>query len=206
MALVGFLAILTPFGVVGGAETNKLTKAEVSQLLPKGWDLPNPSELQQEIANRKRLVEAGERAFAALDEVLAETDNYLVASRILSIFCDAKGDKSIPIKATKELLLRSRGKTWGESNIRANAAATLGKIGGPNDTDVLVPLLDDDYETVAINAFQAIAKIGTETAIPQIEHFLTARRSKLTPDEAAKDMRCIEASNAVEILNKRRLK
>ena len=88
--------------------------------------------------------------------------------------------------------------------IRLEAAIAVGFIGTKDETDILLPLLDDEIEAVRFQAISAIAFLGDSRATPE----LTKRYDAETPhvqDQILRALGHLKGKKAYELL-KRELK
>ncbi len=176
---------------------SKPTKERVLELLPQGPDMLD----RRDVANYQQLLLLGTNAHPALAEILDETSDPIVISRILAVFAEAQGDKGVPIAATRKLLVKYQGKQNRDADdVKIAASTCLGRIGKPEEINSLIPLLDDGDEGVRINALRAIAKLGRASDVKRIQKFLQQRKARLTADEVAKDYSLKEAEKVIEQL------
>lgn len=176
------------------------TKERVLELLPQGPDMLG----QRLVENYQQLVSLGTNAHPALAEILDETSDPIVISRILGVFIESEGDKGVAIAATRKLLAKYQGRQNSDADdVKVAASTCLGQIGKPEDIYSLIPLLDDGDEGVRINALRAIAKLGCESDVKRIQAFLQQRKARLTADEVAKDYSLKEAEKVIEQLKQK---
>jgi HEAT repeat protein len=190
--------LCAPLVVHADETTPPVTKATVLSLLPTGPDMLD----EVQMTNYKKLLNMGEAAIPCLAEILSETNDCLAVRRILSIVAQCKGNRKAAVKPTKELVNRFSGNSRDATRIRADAAQTIGAIGGAEDASALYPLLEDADERVRINAVRSLAKIGNAESLAQIEANLDARK-KNAHGELQNDAFLQESSKAAEAIKRR---
>lgn len=153
------------------------------------------------VATERRLVAAGERVYPMLADLLSGTNDAVPASRILSVFVESTGDKTIPRKAIirfiGRMLMNAKMRNTDHEQNLINAAEALGAIGNHQDSAVLYPLLEHPSEFVRLSAVRALAKIGNAGAAERIETVLERRANGLTAREIENDKSFSEAYEAI---------
>lgn len=206
MFMVGIICLPCFSGTTNEQDTASLTKEQVLQLIPQGIDFED----KKEIERYNKLVSMGERAYPGLVQLLEDTkdrvepNNRLLISTILSVFINSRGDKRVPIEATKRLLAKTKGEEKAAVDIRIIAVMCLGKIGRPEDRECIFSLLEDRDEKVRINALRALSKLGNEGDVKRIQDFLGKRKAQLTDDEIGKDYSLKEAEKVIEELKQKK--
>jgi HEAT repeat protein len=177
-----------------GEEQTVVTKAEVKRLLPTGPDMMDDTIM----ANYKQLVDLGPAAYHALSELLDESEDPIIISRIFSVFVESQGDKTNAVSAIKKTLERFSGQEKENIKIQVAALDALGSIGSTKDSAVLYKLIDSENERVRINAMRAIGRIGDVSSIEKIEEYLARRAIRLSENEKKKDYSFSEGQKAME--------
>lgn len=180
---------------VGQNERKDLSREEVLALLPLGLDMLDFNE----IAKYQALVSLGEQAHPILADYLDEITDPILISRILAVFVEGSGDKSFARLTVKKLLSQHHGlQTKASNDIKVAAITCIGRIANPDDTEAILPFLDDANESVRINTIRTISKIGLDADMAHIQKFYHTRRSKLTLDEIRRDFSLKEAEKVLK--------
>lgn len=83
-----------------GEETEVLSREEILTLLPRGIDMEDAND----ITRYNKLVARGSSAHEVLGEELLRVDDWITASRIIAIFVDSSGDRSVAMKYLNRFL------------------------------------------------------------------------------------------------------
>jgi len=151
----------------------------------------------------QRAINSGAALHPFLAEVLKREQSFLAEARILSIFIKSTGNKTVALEATRELLARNQGKGKDEARTRASVARTFGKIGAPNDRELLYPLLSDSNLPVRVNAAKALGCLGDESDIGKLSAIEARRREGRTPEEIKRDSTLKALEKSVDAIRKR---
>lgn len=201
-ASIAILAIVLLAGAIFASDAEGLSKQEIKQMMSSVMTL---DDLEDEgaIAKWRQIIALGSDAHPALAELLEDAQEPVAISRILAVFVESEGDKSVAVKATKDLLARSKGDKKEKVRTRSFAADALGKIGKADDGRSLYPLLADSNERVRINAIRALAQLGDQHTLERIENFLADKQAKLSKEDQEKDYSVREARKAIETIRDR---
>ena len=104
-----------------GEQTERLSRVEILALLPRGIDMLDANDL----AGYNKLVSIGPYAHEALGEELLRVDDWITASRIIAVFVDSSGDKSVALKYLNRFLeLPGNDDMWPAVRSQANEVIT----------------------------------------------------------------------------------
>ena len=176
-----------------------VTKKEVVALLPTGPDMIDDSAM----SNYTKLVALGPDAYPALSDLLDETEDPIVISRIFAVFVKSKGDKTNAVSAIIKTLERFPGAEQTSITIQIVALDALGSIGSTNDITVVHKLIDSNSERVRINALRAAGRIGNASSIERLESILNKRGANLSKDEKRRDYSFAEGAKAITKIRSR---
>lgn len=188
-ALCSFIHV----GAASGDAGEALTRRDVLSLLPKGIDMEDKAEIEK----YQRLLDLGEKAYPALAQLLDETNDPLLAGRILAVFVDSSGDKEVPVVAIKKFLAKIPGDDDEAVIVRLLAVRALGRVGSVDDRDAVYELLEDSNEKVRINALRALSTLGTAEDGPRIEQYMERLKSRMSAVEISQDYSLIEADKVI---------
>ena len=115
-----------------------MTAEEVFELLPKGADVDDTAE----IANYLKLVEQGEAIYDILLDMVRTQTNTLLASRALSVLCEAQGNKHGVVVELGSIVDEKRSLTGPQNELMLMVLAkAISDMGEPEDVPLLSPLL-----------------------------------------------------------------
>jgi hypothetical protein len=187
-----------------GDTTNILTKAQFLALVPDLYDKDSQSKIQN-------LVAAGETLYPALVELLDQQrdphdDGYYGEINLcVELLPKTKGDKTLPIEATKRLLARIKGSDERVVDFRNIVIRLLGKIGRPEDLDCIMPYLEDGDKCTRIEALRGVANLGSQANVKRIQEFIDKKKGRPNADKTRKDPEDVEAEKAIEALRNKPL-
>jgi len=195
----------------------KMSKEQILDLLHRVGDMRSEKEMQ----NFKRLLEMGENVYPVLSEKLFDAgepyspaEEYFT-NRIMIIFIESKGDKTIPLKAVRKFIKKwtepktYTGEGWQRGtaeNMRSLAARALGEFSMKEDNAILLSLLNDPCSGVQSASLDALAKIGDEKVLQEVEKWLVKRKateSQNKREEQDKDWVIRNAEKAIETFRAR---
>ena len=205
LVFVSFCAIMLfcmPVQAQSSPQGTKMNNEEIIALLPRGTDMLDEKDVQR----YEQLVKMGATAYPALSSELLNTTDEITASRIISIFVESKGDKTVPRETIRKLVSKWDSSTRHGKAIREVSAEALGKIGTKEDVSVLFSLLDDKDKSVQIQSLRSLAKVGDEQSIQQIRVWIVKRRGSMSREEQDKDSSIHEAERAAEVIQHRSVK
>lgn len=136
-----FLLMALPLARAG----EEMPVAEVLALIPKSIDMDD----NLEIANYEKLVALGPSIYGALLEIVRTHPDTLVASRALSVLCDARGDKRKVIAELGKVLEEKQFLTGHKNELMLMVLAkAISDMGEGNDKQLLLPLFAHPSEDV----------------------------------------------------------
>jgi len=163
------------------------------KLLDKIWfcDLMDDDEL----AAKETLLAEGEAAYEAMMAVVRECDDDCVVSSALAILIESQGDKRAVVAELKDLFAK-RLPQAGEVDewtiyYMANAIA---KMGGEEDAEVLIPMLDHSRWIVRVNGARFLGRLGGQRALDALEQAKTQLQNQGATEKGAIE----EAISAIE--------
>lgn len=144
------------------AGSEAMTAEEVFELLPKGADVDDDTE----IANYLKLVEQGEAISGILLDMVRTQTNTLIASRALSVLCEAQGDKHGVVAELGSIVDEKRSLTGPKNELMLMVLAkAISDMGEPKDMLLLSPLLThpsaDVRETASYFAERLASKMSS---------------------------------------------
>lgn len=170
------LAILGSADHFGQTAKEMAEQDSVFKLIPRSIDIFAP----QDIANFETLIAMGEKAYPALAQALLETREPRTAATIMTVFAESRGDKRLPIETVGKFVQKWRdAPDFPAVNMRSEAAIFLGKVGGKNEQEFLLELMDDPSERVRIVSADALAKIGDSTVLLRLSDWLERRKQQV---------------------------
>ncbi len=134
------VAIIFLVGAFSGhcrAAEHTMTKEEVFRLFSYSVERNSPEEFN----NFLTLRDAGERAYPALAELLAEAEDPATVSNIVPVFVQSKGDKTVPLNALNKYIEHQGSKTPTKGGLFMVVRA-LGALGGAKEAATLRGLND----------------------------------------------------------------
>lgn len=191
-----------PIYAQSSPQGTKINNEQILALLPRGIDTLDEKDVQK----YEQLVEMGATAYPALSAELLDTDSEIVASRIIGVFVESKGDKTVPRETIRKLVSKWDSSTRHGKAIREVSAEALGKIGTKEDASILLSLLNDKAKSVQIQSLRSLAKIGDENSIQQIQAWLVKKKGAMSKEEQGKDSSIHEAEKAAEVIQNRSVK
>jgi len=160
-------------------------------LLPKGPDLDDMAEI-----NRFQwLIDQGESVWEAMMAIVRECDEPVIASRALSVLLESKGDKRGVVADLKELMTKRLPRADGDEMwLMIDMAKAIAEMGGDEDVDILIPMLDHPRWEVRVNGARFLGWRGGEKALEALE------RAKIQPQNQGRtEKNAIEESiSAIE--------
>ena len=189
--------------LLAGPDANGRVSVDyVAEILPRGIDMLD----EREIERYQEIVDMGAEAHPALREIMKESDDPFLISRILGIFARSAGDKTVAIEAIRELLARDElPDNFATIVVRTTSAEVLGLIGRTGDAVIVYPLLVDNSERVRVYAVRAIARIGGPHDKQHLKAVFEERRNKLSQDEFQRDMTSQEIEKAIGLIRDKHL-
>jgi len=176
--------------IADNTDDNSITKSDVLALIPRSFDMLDLEERNRYLA----LLDMGSEVHPLLREILNEVDDPIIITRILSVFAESKGDKSVALESLTELLSSNREL---DNQIKITASNVLGEIGDAQHSQLLYPLIEDNDERVRIFALRAVSNIGGRNAIQYIKLMIADRKSRMSEDNYLRDTTIQEAERAV---------
>ena len=160
LAVLAMLCAVLPCAAGGEA----MTAEEVFELLPKGADVDDNAE----IANYLKLVEQGEAIYGILLDMVRTQTNTLIASRALSVLCEAQGDKHGVVAELGRIVDEKRSLTGSKNELMLMVLSkAISDMGEPEDVPLLSPLLThpsaDVRETASYYAEKLASKVPSRT-------------------------------------------
>lgn len=136
------------------------------KLLDKIWfcDLPD----EDELAARESLIAEGEAAHAAMMAVVRECDNDCIVSCALAVLIESQGDKRAVVAELKDIFAKRLQENADEWTIYYMANA-IAEMGGEEDAEVLIPMLDHPGWIVRVNGARFLGRIGGQKALEALK-------------------------------------
>ncbi len=140
--------------VCGLPKEEVLNKEQILELIPKSHGTLDLTERE----NLLQLVSKVDAIYPALCEELLETPNIKTQSFILAVLGESKKSKAQILPAVREYLTRHK-EDEPQPDSMFTGIKTLGKIGGPEDAELLSHFLNIGFESSRVVAAQAIKEI-----------------------------------------------
>ncbi len=173
-------------------------ESSIVELLPRGMDMID----ETAAANYRRLVAMGEKAYPALAKELLRTTDATVAGRIISIFVESKGDKTIPRNALRQFYREREAVFQDRNRVRMMIAGGLGKVGERKDAALLQEMLSDPAVPVKVRALRGLAEIGGPESAEILKNWRRDRPKRAAAAlETAVD---VETEKAIDAIKQRR--
>lgn len=101
-----------------------LSRQEILTLLPRGIDMDDANDIER----YNKLVAQGPAVHEVLGEELIRVDDWITASRIIAVFLDSSGDKSVALKYIKGFLEVPRNNDDMWPSVRSQALGAVDKL------------------------------------------------------------------------------
>lgn len=164
----------------------------ILELLPRGIDMVDEAEAR----NYEQIIKMGESAYPALCHELLATKDDIIVGRILSIFIESKGDKTLPLTAIRKLASIRTGPSKQDTDMRVIVVQALGKMGKPEDAKYLHQQLNDPSDAVQINSIRSLGHIGGKESVSLIAAWVAKNKNRLPSANA-------EAGKAIDFISQR---
>ncbi|MGL4399812.1 MAG: HEAT repeat domain-containing protein [Luteolibacter sp.] len=140
--------------VCGLSKEEVLNKEQILELIPKSHGTLDLTERE----NLLQLIAAVDSVYPVLCEELLSTDNTRTQAYILAILGKTQKNKHLVLPAIREYMIRHKDDDP-QPDSMFTGIKTLGKIGGPEDAELLSHFLNIGFESSRVVAAQAIKEI-----------------------------------------------
>ena len=164
---------------------------------PEWAEFPNAIDMEDEneVMRYRRFVEKGESAYAALMAIVRECDDRFTVSTALAILRESQGDKRAVVAELKDLFAKRLLEAQGDGEwTMCYMADAIADMGGEEDAEVLIPMLDHPGWIVRVNGARFLGRIGGEKALEALKEARQQAQDRNPTERDAID----EAISAIE--------